>query len=138
MIYYGDEIGMTGGKDPDCRRTMVWDAGAQHQEMLRFFREMIAVRRAHAVWTRGTFETLHVDDAARVYAYARVLPDARGIVVINDGPDPVTVRVKGSAMSATRCVEVWPASGVTQQESDGFLGVRVMPRSAKVLLEVNE
>ena len=106
--------------------------------MLTFFREMIGVRRAHAVWTRGTFETLQVDDAARVYVYARVLPDARGIVVINDGPDPVTVRVKASAMNATRCVEVWPASGVAQQESGGFLSVRVMPRSGKVFLEVSE
>ncbi|MFA6457748.1 MAG: glycoside hydrolase family 13 protein, partial [Bacteroidota bacterium] len=25
MIYYGDEIGMEGGKDPDCRRCMIWD-----------------------------------------------------------------------------------------------------------------
>ena len=138
MIYYGDEIGMYGGKDPDCRRTMVWEAGGQDQAMLRFFREMIALRRAHAVWSRGTFETLQVNDAARVYAYARVLPGARGIVVINDGPDPVTVRVEPSAMSATHCVEVWPASGVTHQTPGGFLTVSVRPRSGKVFLEVNE
>ena len=25
VIYYGDEIGMTGEKDPDCRKTMIWD-----------------------------------------------------------------------------------------------------------------
>ena len=25
MVYYGDEIGMEGGRDPDCRRTMAWE-----------------------------------------------------------------------------------------------------------------
>ena len=25
MIYYGDEIGLPGGNDPDCRRCMIWD-----------------------------------------------------------------------------------------------------------------
>ena len=138
MIYYGDEIGMAGGRDPDCRRTMVWDADAQDQKMLHFFRTMIAVRRGHAVWTRGNFETLHVDDAARVYAYARVLPDARGIVVINDGQDTVTVQVKASAMNSVGCVEVWPATGTSHQRSGGFLSVRVMPRSGTVLLEAKE
>ncbi len=26
MVYYGDEVGMEGHNDPDCRRCMVWDA----------------------------------------------------------------------------------------------------------------
>jgi cyclomaltodextrinase / maltogenic alpha-amylase / neopullulanase len=25
MLYYGDEIGLEGGRDPDCRRAMLWD-----------------------------------------------------------------------------------------------------------------
>ena len=25
MIYYGDEVGMWGGNDPDCRKPMIWD-----------------------------------------------------------------------------------------------------------------
>lgn len=25
MVYYGDEIGMEGGSDPDCRKCMEWD-----------------------------------------------------------------------------------------------------------------
>ena len=27
-IYYGDEVGMEGGHDPDCRRAFPWDEGA--------------------------------------------------------------------------------------------------------------
>ena len=25
MIYYGDEVGMWGANDPDCRKPMLWD-----------------------------------------------------------------------------------------------------------------
>ena len=28
-LYYGDEIGMTGDMDPDCRRCMVWEENQQ-------------------------------------------------------------------------------------------------------------
>jgi glycosidase len=44
-IYYGTEIGMTGGADPQCRRPMVWDAAKQDRELQAFFRELIALRQ---------------------------------------------------------------------------------------------
>ncbi len=43
-LYYGDEVGMTGGDDPDCRRPMVWDREAWNRELHRFVRELIALR----------------------------------------------------------------------------------------------
>ncbi|EUJ32030.1 neopullulanase [Listeria floridensis FSL S10-1187] len=46
-IYYGTEIGMDGGNDPDCRKCMVWDEANQDLEMLGFMKQLIAVRKAH-------------------------------------------------------------------------------------------
>lgn len=45
MIYYGDEVGMTGGPDPDCRRGMLWDEARQDQNMLRWYRRLLQLRR---------------------------------------------------------------------------------------------
>jgi glycosidase len=45
MIYYGDEVGMTGGPDPDCRRGMLWDEARQDQDMLRWYRRLLQLRR---------------------------------------------------------------------------------------------
>ena len=45
MIYYGDEVGMTGGPDPDCRRGMLWDETRQDQDMLRWYRRLLQLRR---------------------------------------------------------------------------------------------
>src|SRR5699024_9267636 len=34
-LYYGDEIGLTGGMDPDCRKCMVWEKEKQDQDLLK-------------------------------------------------------------------------------------------------------
>lgn len=46
-IYYGTEIGMEGGHDPDNRRVMIWDEAKQDSELLEFFKRLIAFRKAH-------------------------------------------------------------------------------------------
>ena len=47
FIYYGDEVGMTGGRDPDCRRGMLWDETRQDRDMLAYYRRLITIRKAY-------------------------------------------------------------------------------------------
>ena len=44
-IYYGDEIGLEGGDDPDNRRCMIWDESAQNQDLFAFFKTLIQLRK---------------------------------------------------------------------------------------------
>ena len=53
FLYYGDEVGMTGGPDPDCRRGMLWDTSRQDRELLRYYQNLIAVRKQHPCLTEG-------------------------------------------------------------------------------------
>ena len=53
MIYYGDEVAMTGGKDPDCRRGMLWDEARRDGDMLQWYQTLLRLRREHPVITRG-------------------------------------------------------------------------------------
>ncbi|EOT45513.1 MULTISPECIES: glycoside hydrolase family 13 protein [Enterococcus] len=46
-IYYGDEIGMTGEMDPDCRKCMVWDEQEQDLALKEFVKQLIALRKTH-------------------------------------------------------------------------------------------
>ena len=41
MIYYGDEVGMTGAKDPDCRRGMLWDEARQDKQTFAWYRSLL-------------------------------------------------------------------------------------------------
>jgi len=45
IIYYGDEIGMFGGKDPDCRRTFVWDEKRWDLSIYEHIKNVINFRR---------------------------------------------------------------------------------------------
>lgn len=138
MVYYGDEFGMMGGKDPGCRGTMVWDRDGQDSTMFRYVRSVIALRRSHPVWSRGNIQTLLVDDARRVYAYERTGMGVRGVVVMNDGSEPATVRIPSSKEQGMTCSEVWPAPGVPCPASEGCLDITVPARSGRVFLEVKE
>jgi len=70
LIYYGDEIGLAGGGDPDNRRAMPWgeDQINAHQRTLRDTVGSLARLRAeHLVLARGTRETIHADNETWVY-----------------------------------------------------------------------
>ena len=45
-LYYGDEIGMTGDMDPDCRRCMVWEENQQDLDLKEFVKSLIALRKS--------------------------------------------------------------------------------------------
>jgi len=46
-IYYGTEIGMEGGHDPDCRRPMIWDKKKQDLELFAFFKQLLSLRKRY-------------------------------------------------------------------------------------------
>ncbi len=66
-IYYGDEIGMTGGNDPDCRKAMDWD-GADNA-LLAYYRRLAELRQAEPALRYGAFETIISD--GDIYGFAR-------------------------------------------------------------------
>ncbi|MFD1672283.1 glycoside hydrolase family 13 protein [Agrilactobacillus yilanensis] len=48
-VYYGDEIGMVGGPDPDNRRPMIWQKGQQNQKMQQFMQALIQFKKDYAL-----------------------------------------------------------------------------------------
>ena len=68
-IYYGDEIGMSGGGDPDCRQCMVWDEAGQNSELFYFYQTLIELRKQHPSLRSMDIRFLHAKakDAAIVY-----------------------------------------------------------------------
>jgi glycosidase len=72
MIYYGDEIGMEGAGDPDCRRCYPWDdPAAQDAGLLSLYRRLIALRRALPWLNDGGWQTLVADPLTNVFSFRR-------------------------------------------------------------------
>lgn len=92
-VYYGTEVAMPGGYDPDCRRTMPWDdiaAGTFDEEMAQV-KALIALRRENTA-IRGTEIRWHHDpDQPRLVCYDRPGKDGTVRVYINGGQQAVAV-----------------------------------------------
>lgn len=71
FIYYGDEVGMTGGADPDCRRGMLWDSQRQDLQMFEYYKKLIALRKAHPVLTEGDPDWQMADDSRGLVSICR-------------------------------------------------------------------
>ena len=84
-IYYGDEIGIQGENDPDCRRCYPWNNQQQwNQDLLSATKEYTALRHAHAALRTGHFTTLLADSNMNVYACARWNAEEQLLIVINN------------------------------------------------------
>ena len=91
-VYYGDEVGVTGGDDPYNRATYPWaDLGGQPDAaLLASFKQLIALRHAHPVLRRGSLDAPLFADA-NVLVLARRLGSTWALVALNNSSAARTV-----------------------------------------------
>ncbi len=82
-IYYGDEIGMTGGKDPDCRGAFPWEERLWNLEILNWVKKLISLRKEYPTLRRGAYRSVHADRRLGAFAFARTLGQESILVVMN-------------------------------------------------------
>lgn len=80
-IYYGDEIGIEGGGDPDCRRPMIWNKKKQNLKIKNMYKKLINLRKEKKSLQYGSFLILY--NKNNILSYARFLDDEVIIVVCN-------------------------------------------------------
>lgn len=102
MIYYGDEVGMWGSNDPDCRKPMVWndlnyenetnnpdqskhepDNVVVNTEMFNWYKKFIAIRNQYKAIRKGNYTTIVTNDVDKIYAFSRKFENQEVIVIIN-------------------------------------------------------
>jgi cyclomaltodextrinase len=82
-IYYGDEVGLEGGRDPDCRRAFPWDPAQWKGDLQAWVRDLVAARKARPSLRHGEFSRLFVDEEQGLYAFARTLGEEKTVVILN-------------------------------------------------------
>ncbi|HWG85243.1 MAG TPA: maltodextrin glucosidase [Deinococcales bacterium] len=82
-VYYGDEVGLEGGQDPDCRRTMPWEEDSWDAGLRGLYRWLIQLRRSSPALQRGGWGTVHA--SGDCIAYLRRLGRERVLAVVNRG-----------------------------------------------------
>lgn len=107
-IYYGDEVGMWGADDPDCRKPMIWsefDYDNEHahpcdyslecnytadndvveadSELMEFYKNMIALRTNYDVLRSGNYQTYFIDDDNGIFSFIREYNSQKLIALFN-------------------------------------------------------
>lgn len=93
-IYYGDETGMEGGGDPDCRHAFSWNESDWNVDMWQWVKSMVRVRNEKNALRRGDFEILPITDD-NIFAFLR-----------NDSNDQAYVLGNASGQSAKAILDL--------------------------------
>ena len=98
-LYYGDEVGMTGEMDPDCRKCMVWDEEEQDGSLKGFVTDLISLRKTYAsLLAKGTWEWQLVDEDTGLLTLKREWEGTSLIAQFNSGQEAQTVSKKGEIL----------------------------------------
>ena len=136
-IYYGSEVGMTGGGDPENRGPMRWDLVRDDNPELAWIRKLIGLRKQHRALRVGNFRLAESD---RLLAFERYTDRALETIVIlvNPSDRTITERVliaNAALMDDTPMVDLLaPAETPSVCKVDAaFLPVNMPPATVMVL-----
>jgi neopullulanase len=126
-LYYGDELGLRGGHDPDCRASMPWDRPESwNHGLLRTTKDLIALRKSSVALRRGSFRTLYAKEA--LYVMAREHEDERFIVAFNVSAKQVRLELElGDAGQSLEGPYRAPLNGLSASVESGRLSGHDIP-----------
>ena len=151
MVYYGDEIGMWGANDPDCRKPMVWedlkyddevynwdgsiksksDPVQPNNDILNYYKKLSAIRNSNPALQVGDITTIYSDDENSIYVFSRNSGENHCIIAINNGT--VEQKIKLDVGQYSRGY----VDALTKQEiktKQNILKFDLSPRVGKILV----
>ena len=135
-IYYGDEVGLDGGNDPDNRRCMPWDESLWDHELRAFHQQVIAIRRESDALKNGGFQLLYA--AGDLIAFQRQSRAEQMIVVVYRGAGGSAAVELDMALANVadggRLTDL--LTGRSYPVSDGNLGLENLDRGQALFLRV--
>jgi len=145
-IYYGDEAGLVGWTDPDCRRTYPW--GAEDEGLIELHRKLARIRAEHPCLRDGSLAPLGGGRGWIAFGRFSASGDCVAVACNNlDKARVVRLRLRtlgiadGCAIASLLCTadsKLGDRTGMVGQVSEGFLAIRVPAKSALVLCPARE
>ena len=112
LIYYGDEAGMWGGDDPDCRRPMIWentkyepeasdplgrnrgiDSVKFNKSLFNWYQKLITVRKSNTELSLGDLNFFYVNNENNVLGYKRTYNNNSIYVLLNNSNKNITINL---------------------------------------------
>ena len=147
QFYYGDEIGMTGGGDPDNRHDFPggWlhdpqnaftaaGRNPEQQKVFAYVQTLLRVRREHPVLAQGHLWHMFSDESA--YVFGRDSDEERIVVAFNNSSAARKIRIPLQDTPAKGSAGLAPLFGEahTQISADDHLELTMPPQSLSIFL----
>jgi len=138
-IYYGDELGMEGDRDPDNRRGMTWSNATPQNDFLSLYKKLIKTRNENPALQSGDPVPLLADDEKRVVAFARVLDGTADVIALNRSDFTQNIdlnlsTVAGLPKTVATVGFTNALTGSAHAAHQSILHLQLAPRSAAVLI----
>lgn len=92
-IYYGDEVGIEGGKDPDSRRAFPWDESQWNSGLREYIKNLIKLRTQSDVLRRGEFRFLSFESERNFIGFTRSKGDEKILVLLNPTNSAISINI---------------------------------------------
>jgi glycosidase len=124
-IWYGDEVGMMGAHDPDCRRPFNWKytEDAEKVSLRDYYKKLIQIRKENSCLRTGSFDTLLAD--GMVYSYLRIDENSSIAVIINNDTKTHNIKIpfdKKTVIDLLTNKEFSINNGILEIEVDAMSG----------------
>jgi glycosidase len=135
-IYYGDEIGLEGGKDPGCRGAFPWDRQTWQRELREHVQRLIGLRRQHPQLRRGELRHVRLGAKGRVAAWSLQMEGAPTVaVLLNAGRSRAALSLPGGDLGWADGTPVREAlSGRQHTVEHGQLGLALPAQEGALLI----
>jgi cyclomaltodextrinase len=136
-IYYGDEIGLTGGNDPDCRGAFPWDKTKWEPGLHETTRALLRLRGVEPALRDGPLAVVGAADSA--VALERGTGASRFVVAANAGDAPARLDLRfadapAGAGGHLAPIDIPGLSGTGEARIvDGRATIELAPRGGTVL-----
>lgn len=91
-IFYGDEIGIEGGEDPDCRKAFPWEPESWDKETRDFLKTLTGLRNKLPALRYGGYRALPIHSTFS-FGYSRTHGDDTIILLVNGSDQTIQVTV---------------------------------------------
>ncbi len=151
QIWNGEEVGMWGADDPDCRKPLVWDDLTYEDEranydpsknrpadivrpdtvLLGFYKSLCRMRKDNPVLGYGDLSFMIADDEKMLLAYSRKMNNDEIITIFNCSENPQTVKL--DVKNNNDYKQLLSGSSGILQNKNNFIELNLEPLSAMVL-----
>lgn len=138
-LYYGSEIGMTGGWDPEQRAAMDWSQVSDDNTDLIWVKELVNLRKEYRALRVGDFRIAQANRLLAFERYTNQVADTV-LVIVNPSNETITEHIQWRNGSITEVAVLkdllQPIAGETLEPLGGYAGlleITMPPNSVRVL-----